>query len=71
MLSQLAFAHFRDCRPDLRVTDVMRFNVNQIYRNAIVSTVNILSRFDRTPAIRQAIEGYSKYHLAGLKGLFE
>ena len=71
MLSQLAIAHFRFSRPDLRVTEAMRFNVDQVYRNAVVATVNILNRFDRIPAIRQAIKGYSKYHLAGLKGLFE
>ena len=70
-LSQLAIAHFRDLRPDLRVTEAMRFNLQQIYRNSISAVVHILSRFDKGAAIRQAIEGYTRFHLAGLKGFFE
>jgi AcrR family transcriptional regulator len=70
-LSRLAIAHFRVLQPDLRVTEAMRFNLQQIYRNSIYAVVNILSRFDKEATIRQAIEGYTQFHLAGLKGFFE
>jgi AcrR family transcriptional regulator len=70
-LSKLAIAHFRVLRPDLRVTEVVRFNLQQIYRNSICAIVNILGRFDKEAMIRQAIEGYTQFHLAGLKGFFE
>jgi AcrR family transcriptional regulator len=70
-LSNLAIAHFRVHRPDLCVTEVMRFNLYQIYRNSMTAIVNILSRFDKETVIRQAIEGYTQFHLAGLKGFFE
>jgi AcrR family transcriptional regulator len=70
-LSKLAIAHFRVLRPDLRVAEAMRFNLQQIYHNSIYAIVNILSRFDKEATIRQAIEGYTQFHLAGLRGLFE
>jgi AcrR family transcriptional regulator len=70
-LSKLAIAHFRVLRPDLRVTEVMRFNLQQIYRNSIYAIVNILGRYDKEATICQAIEGYTQFHLAGLKGFFE
>jgi AcrR family transcriptional regulator len=69
-LSKLAIAHFRAIRPDLPVTEVLRFNLRQVYRNAIHAVVNILRRFEKEATIRQAIEGYTHYHLAGLKGFF-
>jgi AcrR family transcriptional regulator len=70
-LSNLAIAHFRRIRPGLRVTEVMRFNLGQIYRNLLATTVCILSRFDGEAVILQAMAGYSRYHLAGLKALFD
>jgi AcrR family transcriptional regulator len=70
-LSNLAIAHFRVLRPDLRVTEPMRFDLQQIYRNSIYAVVNILGHFDKEATIRQAIEGYTRFHLAGLKGFFE
>ena len=69
-LSTLAIAHFRQLRPDLRVTDVMRFNLQQIYRNSLVAVVNILAHFDKESTIRQALHGYSQFHLVGLKHFF-
>ena len=70
-LSKLAIAYLRGLRPGLQVTKVMRFNLQQIYRNSIYAIVNILRRFDHETTIRQAIEGYTQFHLAGLKGFFE
>jgi AcrR family transcriptional regulator len=61
-LSKIAIAHFRTLRPDLRVTEIMRFNLQEIYRNSIYAIVNILGRFDKESMIRQAIEGYTQWH---------
>jgi AcrR family transcriptional regulator len=70
-LCKLAIVHFHGIRPDLRVTEVMRFDLREIYRNSMCAVVNILRRFEKETAIREAIETYSKFHLAGLKGFFE
>jgi AcrR family transcriptional regulator len=69
-LSKIAIAHFRAFRPDLCVTDVMRFNLHQIYRNSMNAVVNILKCFDNEIVIRHALEGYTQFHLSGLKGFF-
>jgi AcrR family transcriptional regulator len=70
-LSSIAIGHFRALQPDLRVTEIMRFNLQQIYRNSIRAIVNILRHFDDEVTIRQAIEGYTRFHLSGLKEFFQ
>jgi AcrR family transcriptional regulator len=70
-LIELAVAHFRALHPDTRVTETARFNLEQFYRNLVGAMVGLLTRFEDEALIREAVEGYSRYHLAGLKGFFE
>jgi AcrR family transcriptional regulator len=70
-LIQLAVAHFRALHPPTRVTETTRFNLEQLYRNLVGAMVGILTRFEDEALIREAVEGYSRYHLAGLKSFFE
>jgi AcrR family transcriptional regulator len=70
-LSTLAVKHFRARKPGLRITPAKRFCLDQIYRNFVTTMVSALTRFDGAPQIRSAVAEYSKYHLAGLKYLFE
>ncbi len=70
-LSKLAIAHFRARTPGLRITHAKRFCLEQIYRNFVTTMVCALTRFDTEPQIRGAVAEYSKYHLAGMKYLFE
>lgn len=69
-LIKLAIAHFRAVRPGTRVTETMKFNMEQIYRAFVGAMAGILTRFEDEARIREAVEGYSKYHLAGLNSLF-
>jgi hypothetical protein len=48
-----------------------RFALSEIYRNLIAATVRFLDRFDDPEESAAAVEAYSRYHLAGLKALFE
>jgi AcrR family transcriptional regulator len=70
-LIQLAVAHFRALHPHTRVTETTRFNLEQIYRSLVGTMVGTLTRFEDEALIREAVEGYSRYHLAGLKSFFE
>jgi AcrR family transcriptional regulator len=70
-LIQLAVAHFRALRPHHRVTETTRFLLEQIYRSLVSNLVGTLTAFEEEASIREAVEGYSRYHLAGLKSLFE
>ncbi|AUX45768.1 TetR family transcriptional regulator [Sorangium cellulosum] len=69
-LIQMALDHFRCFRPHLEVTETMRFNLNQIYRSFLGTMVSALESFEEEAALREAIHGYSKYHLAGLRSFF-
>jgi AcrR family transcriptional regulator len=69
-LIYLALAHFRSVRPHAKVTGAMRFNLDHIYRSLVASMVTILTTFEDEATIREAVGGYSKYHLAGLKAFF-
>ncbi|QRO01790.1 TetR/AcrR family transcriptional regulator [Archangium violaceum] len=69
-LVKLAIAHFRALNPELKVTKTMRFNLDRLYRNFVGMMVDILTHFHEEADIRQAIDDYSRYHLAGLKSFF-
>ncbi|XXX73730.1 TetR/AcrR family transcriptional regulator [Sorangium sp. So ce134] len=69
-LVELAIEHFRSANPRLSVTEAMRFNLDQIYQSLVRTTVGALARFEDEAAIREAIHGYSTYHLAGLRCFF-
>lgn len=69
-LVKLAVGHFRARDPSLRIDDAARRVLERIYRNLVVAMVDILAAFEDEARIRQAVEAYSRYHLAGLKALF-
>ncbi|WP_437752927.1 TetR/AcrR family transcriptional regulator [Sorangium sp. So ce1389] len=72
-LVELAIEHFRalsPCPQATEVTETARFNLDQIYRSLVGTMVSTLARFEDEAAIREAVGGYSKYHLAGLKSFF-
>jgi AcrR family transcriptional regulator len=67
----MAVSHFRTLTPDLEVTRAQRVALDRIYRNWVVSIVEILETQKSESAIRDALEAFSRYHMAGLNGLFE
>jgi AcrR family transcriptional regulator len=70
LLCGLSLAHFRALRPGLRVTAARRLGLELVYRNLVAALVAILRRFTREAEIREAVAGYSRYHLAGLSAYF-
>jgi hypothetical protein len=68
---KLVYEHFASAKPEIKSPAVVYFNLEQIYRNGIKAMVEILTRFENEDGIRNALDGFSKYHLAGLKGFFE
>jgi AcrR family transcriptional regulator len=70
-LVEQAIAHFRDLRPGLRLSAPARLMIDQAYRNLVTTVVLGLATFDDEPRIRSAITAYSRFHLSGLKALFE
>ncbi len=71
VLIMLAIAYFRAVTPSLKVTSMMSFNLDQIFRNFTATTVSILRDHKSESEIHEALEGLSRYHSAGLKALFE
>jgi AcrR family transcriptional regulator len=69
-LVRLAIAHFAALDPSLEVSWMMRWSLSEIYRAFVRVLVRILERFETEPAIRQAVDAYTRYHLAGLKSFF-
>jgi AcrR family transcriptional regulator len=70
-LVERAIAHFRELRPGLRLSAPVRLMVEQAYRSLVATVVLVLATFDDAPRIRAAITAYSRFHLSGLKALFE
>lgn len=68
---KLVFNHFTTEKPQLNSGETILFNLEQIYRNGIKAMAQILTSFENKNEIRNAFDGFSKYHLAGLKGFFE
>ena len=69
-LAELALQHFRARDAALDPPRTLRFDLDLIYRNFVASLIEILAAFDDEKAIRAAVDGYAKYHLAGLEALF-
>lgn len=66
----LASAHVRSVRKAAAAPSAAtRHVLERVYRNLIDSFVDVLSSFDDEATIREAVVAYSRYHLAGLKGL--
>ena len=70
-LTGLALIHFQALRPGLRLTAPTRLTVEQAYRNMVATTVLALATYADEADIREAIAAASRFHLAGLKALFE
>lgn len=50
---------------------MLRFSLEEVYRNFVGTLVRILERFEEPGDIREATAVYSRYHLTGLAALFE
>ena len=70
-LEALAVAHFGREPSSVSADASMKFTLDRVYRNWIQTLVAILEAFEDERGIRKAVERFSAYHLAGLKGLFE
>lgn len=67
MLTQAAItAAERARRP---VPETLRFDVELTYRAYVAAWVRILERFENPVAFREALAGYERYHLEGLRAL--
>jgi hypothetical protein len=64
-------AHFQSVDPIIELGRTLRFDLTQIYRAFVSVLVSILERFETEASIREAVEAYTRYHLAGLKSFFE
>lgn len=69
-LAGLALDHFRRLGSEVRPTADVRLTLDTVYRNWITAIVTILSREDDETRIREQVEFFSRYHLAGLGALF-
>jgi AcrR family transcriptional regulator len=67
----LAVAHFTALDPTTALDRAMRFDLVEIYRAFVRVLVRILETFDDGRSIRAAVEGYTRYHLAGLESFFQ
>jgi AcrR family transcriptional regulator len=70
-LVEQAIAHFRELRPGLRLSAPVRLMIEQAYRSLVATVVLVLATFDDADRIRAAVTAYSRFHLSGLKALFE
>lgn len=70
MLEKLAVLHFQELEPALCIERTQLSVLTLVYQNLLRATVEILLAHDQEQAIRAAVAGYAKYHLAGLKSLF-
>jgi AcrR family transcriptional regulator len=69
-LSALSIAHFRFLQPALQLSDTLPLTLSILYRNFLAAMVSLLEKLHQESKFRQAIGGYSRYHLAGLQALF-
>lgn len=56
-------------RAGRHVPDPLRFDLEQVYRAYVAAWVRILERFDDPASFREALAGYERYHLEGLRAL--
>jgi AcrR family transcriptional regulator len=68
-LLEQTLALLRTVDPEVEVTPVQRFVLACIFDNTRQALVAILSREHEEQAIREAIQGFWSYQLAGLRGL--
>ena len=53
------------------ISEPLRFTLEQAYRAYVAAWVRILERFDDPVAFREALSGYERYHLEGLRALLD
>jgi hypothetical protein len=70
-LEKLALAHFRKFDPSYLSDPGSRIVLRIAYENMVHAMALILQRSGDETEIRAAVAAYSRYHLAGLKQLFE
>jgi hypothetical protein len=68
-LADRAVAHFRGLGRPVAATPRLRFVLEQIYGNFVAAMARALLRFAEPAALREVVDGYARYHLAGLAGL--
>lgn len=68
-LARLATQKMKRDAPSMRVTPVLRFTLDTIFKNTILAIVSILGAHETEPQIREAFAGFWSYQLAGLAGL--
>lgn len=56
-------------RTGRHVAEPLRFDIEQIYRSYVAAWVRLLERFDDPASFREALAGYERYHLEGLRAL--
>jgi AcrR family transcriptional regulator len=70
IMQTMAIGHFQSLRPDYEVPRPIRTALERIYRNWVVTIVEILETQKSAAAIRDGVEAFSRYHMAGLAALF-
>jgi AcrR family transcriptional regulator len=70
-LKSLAVEHFRALAPGLAVTPTMAFLLDRIYRAWLRTLLDLLGTYETEADIRAAVAEYLRYHLTGLRALFE
>jgi AcrR family transcriptional regulator len=69
VMKRLAVRHFRRLGVEVPETPAFRFALEQIYRNWLSALTEILATGDER-AVRDRLDRFSSYHLAGMNGLF-
>jgi len=70
ILVGIAIEYARGLEGGYEGTEIDGFNIRLIYRNYVDGLCRILSVYEDEESLRQSIEGYSRYHLAGMKAVF-
>lgn len=69
-LQRLAVTHYRGLGLPVALTPALRFVLDRIYLAWQATLVETLSRCTEEAKIRERVEAFSRYHLAGLNALF-
>jgi AcrR family transcriptional regulator len=70
-LTSLAIRHAKSVSPSFEPTAAERLVLERVYAGLVDTMVAILGRYRSADAIRDAVDRFSTYHLAGLRALLE
>jgi len=70
-MKALALEHFRRLDPALQPSPSLAFVLDGVYRAWLRQVVDILASHETEAAIRTAVADFMRYHLSGLRALFE